>query len=263
MKTENYLIANSGYRDVNPLVCGQQLCAPGHSFGPASREYFLLHYVVSGKGTLFADEREYRIRAGECFIIRPYELTLYTADGGDPWHYIWAGFTCGLDTAVLTSERVMVSARLGGIFRQMTDLRHMKSSRESFLCAKIWELLSVLQSLQAKDKEPLEDYVRIAVSCMESEYMMELSISSLAKRLNLNRSYFSTLFKKQTGVSPQRYLNDFRLEKAAKLLTDYGYSATEAAHSTGYPDVFAFSKMFKRKFGVSPSYYKKDTPAAK
>lgn len=257
MKTENYLIANGGYRDINPLVCGQQLCAPGHSFGPASREYFLLHYVVSGKGTLFADGQEYRIRAGECFIIRPYEITLYTAADEDPWHYIWAGFTCSLDTASLTADRVLVSSRLGHIFRQLTDLRHMKNSRESFLCAKVWELLSVLQSLQAKDEEQPEDYVRIAVSCMESEYMMELSISSLAKRLNLNRSYFSTLFKKQTGVPPQRYLNDYRLEKAAKLLTDHRYSATEAAHSTGYPDVFAFSRMFKRKFGVSPSGYKK------
>jgi len=257
MKTENYLIANSGYRDINPLVCGQQLCAPGHSFGPASREYFLLHYVVSGKGIFYADGREYPIRAGECFVIRPHEITLYTADSDDPWHYIWAGFTCSLDTASLTAARVVSSARLGELFRQTTDLRHMKSGRESFLCAKIWELMHVLQGMQAKPQEQPEDYVRIAVSCMESEYMMELSISSLARRLNLNRSYFSTLFKRQTGVSPQRYLNDYRLEKAAKLLTEYGYSATEAARSTGYPDVFAFSKMFKRKFGVSPSIYKK------
>ena len=44
------LLDNLHMADINPRICGVEACAPGHSFGPAVREYFLLHYVVRGKG---------------------------------------------------------------------------------------------------------------------------------------------------------------------------------------------------------------------
>ena len=40
------LLDNLHMADINPRICGVEACAPGHSFGPAVREYFLLHYVV-------------------------------------------------------------------------------------------------------------------------------------------------------------------------------------------------------------------------
>ena len=42
------LLDNLHMADINPRICGVEACAPGHSFGPAVREYFLLHYVVRG-----------------------------------------------------------------------------------------------------------------------------------------------------------------------------------------------------------------------
>ena len=43
------LLDNLHMADINPRICGVEACAPGHSFGPAVREYFLLHYVVRGR----------------------------------------------------------------------------------------------------------------------------------------------------------------------------------------------------------------------
>ena len=97
------------------------------------------------------------------------------------------------------------------------------------------------------------DYVLRAVNWMQTNYMNPVSISALAGELNLDRSYFSTLFRRQTGRSPQQYLTELRLEKARTLLLEYGYRPGEAAQAVGYADIFSFSRMFKRHYGVSPS----------
>ena len=83
--------------------------------------------------------------------------------------------------------------------------------------------------------------------------MQDVSISGLAARLGLNRSYFSTLFHQRTGLSPQQYLLRCRMEHARELLCSHAFTPGEAALAVGYPDIFAFSRMFKRYYGVSPS----------
>lgn len=48
------LLVNRHWHDVNPVDCGWEACKPGHAFGPAARFYWLLHYVVQGRGTFTA-----------------------------------------------------------------------------------------------------------------------------------------------------------------------------------------------------------------
>ena len=90
---------------------------------------------------------------------------------------------------------------------------------------------------------------------MNVEYVNEITIQQVAEKVNLDRSYFSTLFKAAMGISPQAYLINLRLEKAAELITIYGESPTTAGISVGYPDLYHFSKIFKQHFGCSPRAY--------
>ena len=86
--------------------------------------------------------------------------------------------------------------------------------------------------------------------------MKPLTIEEIAHRLNIDRTYLYTLFKKKTGLSPKEYLINYRLDTAASLMTERDKNISTAAYSVGYTDIFNFSKMFKRKFGVSPKEYK-------
>ena len=64
---------------VTVYYCGYEKCESGHFWGPAVRNQYLLHYVISGCGTYVVGGETYTLHAGSCFLIRPGERTLYTA----------------------------------------------------------------------------------------------------------------------------------------------------------------------------------------
>ncbi len=78
-----------------PLVlyhCGHEQCKPSHSFGPAIRPHYLIHFVLHGQGTYHVNGSVYHVGEGEGFLIHPGVTTLYCADDQNPWEYCWIGF---------------------------------------------------------------------------------------------------------------------------------------------------------------------------
>ena len=85
--------------------------------------------------------------------------------------------------------------------------------------------------------------------------MTPISIEDIAQRLNLVRSYFSSIFQKQIGVTPIQYLINLRLEKANELMVQHHLAPSAVAAAVGYTDISHFSKSFKQKYGKSPRNY--------
>ena len=247
------IVINKNYGDFSPMQFGYEDCLPSHYFGPTVREYWLLHYVVSGKGVFEREGQRHGVGAGQIFVIPPYVETYYQADDNDPWEYIWIGFDSEALASNVFTEHVMTVAGAGKIFRDMKKCSEMDNGRSPFLCAKIWELVSLV--LDGTDNPP--DHIDKALNYIHADYANGITVSSVAERLNLDRTYFSVLFKRRLGVSPIEYLSHLRLEKAAELIVKHGMSPTTAALSVGYPDYCHFSRAFKKTFGKSPKEYAK------
>ena len=211
------IIIDQHYRDFSPMQFGSETCDPGHFFGPSVRTHWLLHYIVYGFGRFERDGISYLVKPGE--LLKP----------------------------------IIHCPSAGKIFEEMLQCEKMENGRTAFLCAKLWEFFSILLDNAKSDT----DYVQKAINCINAEYINGITIQQVADRLNINRSYLSDLFKKRMGISPQKYLIQLRLEKAAELLTVYGQSPSTAGISVGYPDLYHFSKIFKKHFGVSPREYQK------
>ncbi len=242
-------IVNRNFSDLNPVSCGRQECAPGHSFGPHMRDYYLLHYVTRGCGVFFRDGNAHPVRQGQFFIIRPHELTTYTADARRPWSYIWVGFT-GVLAAQLDILPPVVTLSTS-LFHEMLECERLRRCREEFLAAKLFTLFTQLfESAPAPN-----DYVRQVCDYIDANYMNPIAIGDVARLVGVERTYLAKIFKEKTGCSMQDYLIDTRLSKAAELLVR-GYTVAESAAIAGYSDSFNFSKMFKRRYGVSPSAYR-------
>jgi AraC family transcriptional regulator of arabinose operon len=83
----------------------------------------------------------------------------------------------------------------------------------------------------------------------------------LAKIAAMSTESFIRLFKRWTGETPIRYVQQIRVREACRLLTDTENSIEEIATQTGFPDRFYFSRVFKKHTSRSPAAYRKQTSA--
>ena len=250
MRCCSEIVVDQHYSGLNPVIFGYEECLPSHTFGPAVREYWLLHYVVSGFGVFEREGQRHTVHPGELFVIQPHEETIYSADAKRPWSYIWIGFTAEQPLPVLL-QPVITVPEVGCLCEDTKRCTAMDNGRSAFLSGKLWEVMGCL----LERGKTVSGYIEKAVNCMQTEYMYALTVQEIADRLSLDRSYFTTLFRQQMGITPRQYLNNLRMEKAAALMIDYEETPSTAAASTGYTDIFHFSKMFKQHFGVSPRIY--------
>lgn len=258
----------------SPLVldyCGREQCVPGHKFGPHVRENYVLHIVLKGKGCLQAREKSYHISANQVFAIYPEEETVYQADEEDPWEYLWIGFH-GFDAEKIlhfigfSRESLVVSVvntytisnEIEKIFsaRQPTVVDEMR--RASYLYAVIALLMEGSQERvdERGNDYPDKIYVKRAVDIMMESYADKLKISEIANTIGISRGYLTSLFKREMNMSPQSFLMNFRMEKAAQLLKNTNEPVRSVGISVGYADSLSFSKTFKQKFHMSPSAYR-------
>lgn len=98
--------------------------------------------------------------------------------------------------------------------------------------------------------------VRKVLIHIDSDLTADLSLKTQAELLNVNASYFSTLFKKETGYTLTDYVKKKRIEHAVLLLNSTNLQIQTVAQYCGIPDVNYFTKIFKKYIGKTPKEYR-------
>lgn len=93
---------------------------------------------------------------------------------------------------------------------------------------------------------------------LQENYMYDISMQDLAKRMNYSEAYFCSLFKQCFGKNFTPYLTEYRVEAAKKLLARPNFNIKEAGKAVGYGDSNYFAKVFKRITGQSPTEYRQE-----
>ena len=111
----------------------------------------------------------------------------------------------------------------------------------------------IIEEKKEKDIKP----IRVVKKYIEENYMQEISLGQLAELVDMNASYLSSIFKKETGMTYSEYLVSCRIEQACKMLVETGLSINDIALQSGYQDARYFSKQFTKQIGLKPSEYRK------
>lgn len=256
------------------LFAGESQTKPEHRLGPKVYDYYLIHYVISGRGVFSSHGEEYAISAGDSFVIEPEQLISYVSDELDPWHYCWIAFT-GVQAAKLVGEAGLTPANpiihiarnrhMPVLFRQIQQaLKSKKSNAQlkatgylSLLLGEYCEALSapVVTGLVTEDES--DRIVQQAIHYLSTQYAEPITIEMMAESLGYNRAYLSRMFKRHTKVTPVTFLLKLRVDKARLLLRErLELTIEQIAASVGFYDPLYFSKQFRRWYGVSPSEYR-------
>ncbi len=115
---------------------------------------------------------------------------------------------------------------------------------------------SEVSDSNSHNKKSLEK-IKTVLSYVEENYRNPISIEEIAKQCYYSKSYFMKFFKQTMGMGFTRYLNEYRLEIAAKLLLDTEDAILDIALQTGFEHLSYFNRSFKQKYGVSPGKYRK------
>ena len=91
-----------------------------------------------------------------------------------------------------------------------------------------------------------------AIEQMHNRMRERLTVPALAAEVDLSTSRFAHLFRAETGVSPMRYLQVVRLERAHLLLEGTSLSVRDVMTQVGYSDPSHFARDFRRHHGVNP-----------
>ena len=271
-----HIFSDERFLDLTAYQYGYEQCRPLHSYGPHIRNHYLFHYIISGKGVLHVNNKdltqtdEYQVLAGQGFLIEPNYVATYYADQHEPWEYTWIEFD-GLRAAELIKEAGLsatspvfcpISEEAGQQLqnRMLYIVEHHIENSLFFIGCLYMILDSLVQGSanrwQIQGGKLSRFYSQEAISFIEQHYASQITVEDMAKKCNLDRSYFGKVFKDTMGQSPQEFLIRYRMNKASTLLTMTDLSINTISIQVGYPNQLHFSRSFKKIYVVSPMTYR-------
>ncbi len=253
---------------LNLLQLGRDVSSPGFSY-PQYHNIYAIYFVNAGMGTVETQGKKYHLSKNDAFLIKPNELTIQTADSQEPWELFFFTFNGSLAPEILNrtvfkNGAVTVSLKDNNFpqtILKATDFLNNNSHSELVTLEYLFKFISyfdIYKITPEPQKEQSEQkYVAEIKKYIQSNYLKPIKISSIADKLNINRSHLYRIFKKEVGMGVEDYIINIRITHAKYLLTDTLLNVTQISGLVGYKNYTTFFKMFKNTTGLTPLEYRK------
>lgn len=203
-------------------------------------------------------------------MIFPDQITTYIADKDMPWEYVWIEFDglrakAVVDASGFSFDQPVYKAKSKEfreeMMKEMNYIAENGNSSPLHLIGHLYLFLDYLarstEGFKVNHGSKLRDfYIHEALVFIEHNFQNNISVEDIADVCGLNRSYFGKIFKNAVGKSPQDFLLNYRMVKAAELLKLTRLSVGDISSAVGYDNQMHFSRAFKSIYGVSPKKWR-------
>lgn len=257
--------------DLDLYYCGIENCIETFTCGSHALHNFLIHYIVKGRGYYLCNNKRYELSQGDAFAIFPGDIIYYATYPDDPWSFCWFAFNgkkaveylknCGITKSTPVKAILPEFALDDLVQRCVYAFPENGDPNKTQLQGYLYLIFSKMQESHLKTEHAVKEnkyaeHVRKALIFIEYNYYKPLTVQSICNYVSLERTYFSKIFSRCTGMSPQDYLIHYRIEKAVQLMKTSTLSLKQIGMSVGIPNEYYFSKLFKQLKGVSPKKYR-------
>lgn len=244
-----------------------------HSFtwnkGRILNGYYIV-FVTMGEGIFESEKtKAINITAGTCFLLFPGIWHRYKPNLQSGWEEYWVGFNGEypyslIKKGIFKPESPFIDV---GLNEELLKLFHtlIKTTAAAELgyrqvlagiTLQMLGILNAVSKYHSSAKNKNEKIVSKAKFLLQESIENPISLEAIAKELPMGYSNFRKIFKKLTGLSPNQYQLELRLEKAITMLKSTNLTVNEIAYQSGFASIFYFSRMFKRKTGFPPKEYR-------
>ena len=120
-----------------------------------------------------------------------------------------------------------------------------------------WQFAGGWQRYSGPGSSFIDFRVRKSIVLMSEKLGSEIELDEVARDAGLSRPHFYKLFRRQTGVTPNIYLNTLRMEQAVQRIGQSGQSITEIAYELGFSCQSVFTRFFSSHVGMAPTDYRR------
>lgn len=242
---------------------GYQKCDGRHTWGPASRDHYLVHYVSGGRGTFTCAGRIHALSEGDLFLIRPSQVAGYAADREEPWEYCWVGFN-GTEAGRLLNltgfsreNPVLRPAHPEGLKEMLLHIYRSGGNTPAADADMVGYLYLFLAELIRRNERQApavgtKDYLEQAVRFIQRNYASDIGVSDVAAYAGVSRSQLYRTFQAGFGLSPHDFLQKYRISEACALLRSRRYTVAEVAGFGGLQRPPVFFPDFPENQGRHP-----------
>jgi AraC family transcriptional regulator, arabinose operon regulatory protein len=255
---------------VHPVEAHYTVCSPdwrGLDYVPTYNKFYL---ICEGDGWLKIDGKEYWPVAGQLCLMPAHVEQSYSFISDRPYHKYWCHFTAtmgDLDLFQWLEVPYILNIRnkdeMLRLFQELATLH----KDESYL-ARIREkavLLEIIAGFLSEsdtqmrivpDRNGEMERLKKIEAFFEANLSESITLEQIARHVHLHPNYLVRYFNKHFAISPLKYLNRRRMQKAKAYLGSTSLTIKEIAELVGYSDTNHFAKAFRREASCSPTEYR-------